>query len=181
MLSSQITKDPECPICFYLNWCSITKDACLKNFQNSMNSFQVQILKKFCKKFSHHVHKVFKGHLFIFRISRENNANSFTEWICLNKKMWRSYLLGIMFVVLMYRVLTCKLGNSRNISIICTFSVQGVRWPVMSIPPTLTIKGSNFSYNLKVCPSRFMCVMYELSNFRGMNKGKQSSLCWSIK
>ena len=67
-----------------------------------------------------------------------------------------------MFVVLMYRVLTCKLGNSRNISIICTFSVQGVRWPMMSMPPTLAIKGSNFSYNLKVCPSRFMCVIREL-------------------
>ena len=67
-------------------------------------------------------------------------------------------LLGIMSVVLMYRVLTCKLGNSRNISIICTFSVQGVRWPVMLIPPTLAIKGSNFSYNLKVCPRRFLYV-----------------------
>ena len=51
MLSSQITKDPECPICFYLNWCSITKDACLKNFKKSMNLFQVQILKRFCKSF----------------------------------------------------------------------------------------------------------------------------------
>ena len=85
-------------------------------------------------------------------------------------------LLGIMSVVLMYRVLTCKLGNSRNISIICTFSVQGVRWPVMLIPPTLAIKGSNFSYNLKVCPRRFLYVhmyVHTVCRYRSLSLEKK--------
>ena len=103
---------------------------CPQNLQRSFVSFQDQ-LRKQCKFF----HRM--------DLPKQKNVKK---------------LLGIMSVVLMYRVLTCKLGNSRNISIICTFSVQGVRWPVMLIPPTLAIKGSNFSYNLKMCPSRFMYI-----------------------